>query len=119
MLLWGHRGRAYFEARSRGKSPEEAAQEAHDALETGTPVPQPAPRVTDLPSNYRPVRLEYRVHVLATINRILAVILLAFAPIWIVGWLSTVPYVDQQSGTIDFSKGGVYYTQANPSFKIT
>ncbi len=107
LLLWGHRGRAYFEARSRGKSPEEAAQQVY-TLERGESTPQQqATRATNLPSNYRPVRLEYRVHILAGANRILAGILALFVPIWIWGWLSTVTYTDPETGISDHSKGWI------------
>jgi len=51
-VLFGHRGRTYYDARNRGLSEREAASHTYEVLESdiGTPAPKPAPPPSPRPS---------------------------------------------------------------------
>ncbi|MEE8106882.1 MAG: serine/threonine-protein kinase [Planctomycetota bacterium] len=104
-VLSGHRGRIYYQARSEGATGEQAAARADDILgpdRAGGMDQVDAPRAleemqsaaAELPSDFRPVRMEHRFRTLGAANAIIGILLGLGTIIWMVAFPLSINYVN-------------------------
>jgi len=122
-LLMGHRGRIYYDARADGATGEQAAAKADEILgQDGVADPADAPRAleemqstaAELPSNFRPVRMEHQFRTLGAVNAIIGATVGLGTLIWILAFPQSVPHTFINSAGRLEARTVEYYFLGNP-----